>query len=50
MVTLTCLSPDIVTAIPEDELSDHITLFELVIDPPLLWDAQKVKFHKFELQ
>jgi len=37
MVNLTCLSPDIVTAILEDELPDNITLFELAVDPPLLW-------------
>jgi hypothetical protein len=39
MVNLTCLSPDIVTAILEDDLPNHITLFELVVDPPLLWRA-----------
>jgi len=36
MVNLTCLPPDIVADILEDELPNHITLFELANDPPLL--------------
>jgi hypothetical protein len=40
MVNLTYLSPDIVAAILEDELPDHITLFELAVDPQPLWGAQ----------
>jgi hypothetical protein len=40
MVNLTCLAPDIVAAILDDELPDHITLFELAVDPPPLWEAQ----------
>lgn len=43
MVNLTCLSPDIVSAILEDDLPDHITLFELAVEPPLLWESQCVK-------
>lgn len=38
MVNLTCLEPEIVAAILEDELPDHITLFELAVDPEPLWD------------
>ena len=34
MVNLASLAPDIVAAILEDELPDHITLFELAVDPP----------------
>ena len=43
MVNLTCLAPDIVATILEDELPDHITLFELAVDPSPLWDAQYAK-------
>jgi len=39
MVNLTNLAPEIVTAILDDELPDHITLFELAIDPPRLWGS-----------
>jgi len=41
MINLTFLAPDIVAAILEDELPGHITLFELAVDSPLLWKAQK---------
>lgn len=40
MVNLPCLSPDIVAAILEDELPNHITLFELAVDPTVLWGKQ----------
>ena len=43
MVNLTCLAPEIVAAILEDELPDHITLFELAVDPPPLWEEQYAK-------
>jgi hypothetical protein len=38
MVNLTTLAPDIVEAILEDELLDHLMLFDLAVDPPLLWE------------
>ncbi len=41
MVNLTTLAPDIVAAILADNLPDHITFFELAVDPPALWDAQR---------
>jgi hypothetical protein len=41
MVNLTCLSPDIVVGILEDELPNHITMFELAVDPVTLWIDQK---------
>lgn len=41
MVNLTTLAPDIVAAILADNLPDHITLFELAVDPPALWDSQR---------
>lgn len=40
MVNLTTLAPDIVAAILDDALPDHITLFDLAVDPPALWDEQ----------
>ncbi len=40
MVDLTCLSPDIVAAIPQDGLPNHITVFESAVDPPILWIEQ----------
>jgi hypothetical protein len=41
MVNLTTLAPDIVAAILDDELPNHITLFNLAVDPPLLWEEQR---------
>jgi hypothetical protein len=41
MVNLTTLAPDIVAAILADNLPNHITLFELAVDPPALWDEQR---------
>ena len=41
MVNLTTLAPDIVAAILDDALPNHVTLFELAVDPPALWEAQR---------
>ena len=41
MVNLTTLAPDIVAAILDDTLPNHITLFDLAVDPPALWDEQR---------
>jgi hypothetical protein len=41
MVNLTTLAPDIVEAILEDALPDHLTLFDLAVDPPALWEEQR---------
>ena len=41
MVNLTTLAPDIVAAILEDALPNHVTLFDLAVDPPALWDEQR---------
>ena len=38
MVNLTTLAPDVVEAILEDELPDHLTLFVLAVDSPALWE------------
>jgi hypothetical protein len=40
MVNLTTLPPDIVSAILDDALPNHITLFDLAVDPPPLWADQ----------
>ena len=41
MINLTCLAPDIVVAILDDTLPDHVTLFDLAVDPPRLWEEQR---------
>lgn len=38
---LTMLAPDIVAAILDDALPNHITLFDLAVDPPALWGEQR---------
>ena len=43
MVNLTTLAPDIVDAILLNALPDHLTLFDLAVDPPEVWDEQRVK-------
>ncbi len=41
MVNLTTLAPDIVAAILDESLPDHVTLFDLASGTPLLWDGQR---------
>jgi hypothetical protein len=41
MVNLTTLAPDIVAAILDDALPNHLTLFDLAVDPPVLWEEQR---------
>ena len=41
MVNLTTLAPDIVAAILDDALPNHLTLFDLAVDPPALWEGQR---------
>lgn len=43
MVNLTTLAPDIVEAILLNGLPDHLTLFDLAVDPPALWEEQRVR-------
>ena len=43
MVNLTMLAPDIVAAILNNDLPDHLTLFNLAVDPALLWEAQRAR-------
>ena len=41
MDNLTTLAPDIVAAILDDALPNHVTLFDLAVDPPTLWEEQR---------
>jgi hypothetical protein len=41
MVILTVISPDIVEAILDDTLPNHLTLFDIAVDPPVLWEGQR---------
>lgn len=41
MANLTTLAPDIVAAILDESLPDHVTLFDLSSGRPLLWDEQR---------
>jgi hypothetical protein len=41
MVNLTTLDPDIVAAILDETLPPELTLFELAVDPPALWEEQR---------
>ena len=41
MVNLTTLAPDIVEAIPDDQLPPTVTLCDLAVDPPRLWSEQR---------
>ena len=43
MVNLTTLAPDIVAAILDDGLPNNITLFDLAVDPPALWEEQRTR-------
>lgn len=41
MVNLTTLAPDVVAAILDETLPDHVTLFDLASGTPLLWEEQR---------
>jgi hypothetical protein len=43
MVNLTTLAPDIVAAILDETLLPDVTLFELAVDPPALWEEQRAQ-------
>ena len=42
-LNLTLLAPDIVAAILDDAMPNHVTLFDLAVDPPALWDDQRAR-------
>lgn len=43
MVNITLLAPDIVSAILDNTLPPAVTLFDLAVDPPMLWLDQSNK-------
>jgi hypothetical protein len=43
VVNLTMLAPDIFKAILENALPDHLTLFDVAVDPTALWEEQRLK-------
>ncbi len=43
MVNLTTLAPDIVDAILQNALPEQVTLLDLAISPPVLWEEQRRK-------
>ena len=45
-VNPTTLAPDISAATLDDTLPNHIALFDLVVDPPALWDEQPASCHR----
>lgn len=42
-VNQTTLAPDLVAAILDDALPNHVTLFDLAVDPPALCDEQRAR-------
>ena len=45
MINLTLLPPWTVAAILDDTLPNNITLFDLAVDPPALWEDQRMSLH-----
>ncbi len=43
MVNLSTRAQDIVAAILDADLPDQITLFDLAVDPPALWEDQRAR-------
>jgi hypothetical protein len=43
MANLTTLALDIVAGTLDDALPNRITLFDLAVDSPALWDEQRVR-------
>ena len=50
MVNLTTLAPDIQAAILDETLPDAVSLFDLAIDTPLSWDAQRKRLFGAEVR
>jgi len=44
MINLTTLAPEIVEAILDDDVPDHVTLFDLAVDTAALWSEQRQRF------
>jgi len=41
LLNLTTLAPDIVAAILDETLPQHVTVHEIAISPPVLWEEQR---------
>jgi hypothetical protein len=37
------MAPDIIDAILLNQSADHLTLFDLAVDPPALWEEQRAR-------
>lgn len=46
MINLTTLAPDIVAAILDEKLPPALTLFDLAVDPPALWEEQPARINR----
>jgi hypothetical protein len=46
MVNLTTLAPDIVVAILDDTLPEEVTLFDVAVGTPALWEEQRGRFER----
>lgn len=44
MLNLTTLAPDLVAAILDDTVPSGVTLLDLAINPPVLWEEQQARF------
>lgn len=50
MVNLTTLAPDIQAAILDETLPDTVSLFDLAIDTPLAWNAQRKRLSGLDIK
>ena len=41
MANLTTLAPDIVVAILDEALPQDVSLFDMAVDPPAVWEEQR---------
>lgn len=48
MVNLTTLASDIVAAIFDDTLPNHVMLFDLAVDPAALWEEKRHRLYHAE--
>jgi len=44
MINLTTLAPELVEAILDDDVPDHVTLFDLAVDTAVFWNEQRQRF------
>ena len=46
VVNLTTMAPDIVEVVLEHVMPDHLTLLDIAVDSPALWEAQLERVFK----